>query len=140
LLWQISKERHSSQNGRTQAKAHRIPREKVIRDVLLGQQPNKRFAIVEELGALSVFLASGCCLNYRRRIAGRRRLDRALKTQERDRRAGVRDRHRSVEFHPRDDTDRSAWKMPYTSRPAWRPSADTTGLSLDEEQVASDRD
>jgi 3-hydroxybutyrate dehydrogenase len=42
-----------------QAKSHDIPREKVIRDVLLAQQPNKRFATVEELGALSVFLASG---------------------------------------------------------------------------------
>jgi 3-hydroxybutyrate dehydrogenase len=41
-----------------QAKAHGIPREKVIRDVLLAQQPNKRFATVDELGALSVFLAS----------------------------------------------------------------------------------
>jgi 3-hydroxybutyrate dehydrogenase len=41
-----------------QAKAHNIPREKVIRDVLLAQQPNKRFATVDELGALSVFLAS----------------------------------------------------------------------------------
>jgi 3-hydroxybutyrate dehydrogenase len=41
-----------------QARAHNIPREKVIRDVLLAQQPNKRFATVEELGALSVFLAS----------------------------------------------------------------------------------
>src|ERR1043165_200775 len=41
-----------------QAKAHRIPREQVIRDVLLAQQPNKRFATVEELGALTVFLAS----------------------------------------------------------------------------------
>ncbi|MFL4978931.1 MAG: 3-hydroxybutyrate dehydrogenase [Xanthobacteraceae bacterium] len=41
-----------------QARAHDIPREKVIRDVLLAQQPNKRFATVEELGALSVFLAS----------------------------------------------------------------------------------
>jgi 3-hydroxybutyrate dehydrogenase len=41
-----------------QAKAHGIPREQVIRDVLLAQQPNKRFADVEELGALSVFLAS----------------------------------------------------------------------------------
>jgi 3-hydroxybutyrate dehydrogenase len=41
-----------------QAKAHGIPREKVIRDVLLAQQPNKRFATVEELGALAVFLAS----------------------------------------------------------------------------------
>ena len=41
-----------------QAKAHRIPREQVVRDVLLAQQPNKRFATVEELGALAVFLAS----------------------------------------------------------------------------------
>ncbi len=41
-----------------QAKVHDIPRDKVIRDVLLAQQPNKRFATVEELGALSVFLAS----------------------------------------------------------------------------------
>ena len=41
-----------------QAKAHGIPREQVIRDVLLAQQPNKRFAMVEELGALSVFLTS----------------------------------------------------------------------------------
>jgi 3-hydroxybutyrate dehydrogenase len=41
-----------------QAKAHGIDREKVIRDVLLAQQPNKRFATVDELGALAVFLAS----------------------------------------------------------------------------------
>jgi 3-hydroxybutyrate dehydrogenase len=41
-----------------QAKAHGIPREQVIRDVLLAQQPNKRFATVDELGALAVFLAS----------------------------------------------------------------------------------
>jgi 3-hydroxybutyrate dehydrogenase len=41
-----------------QAKAHRISREQVIHDVLLAQQPNKRFATVEELGALTVFLAS----------------------------------------------------------------------------------
>src|ERR671918_394097 len=41
-----------------QAKAHGIPREQVIRDVLLAQQPNKRFATVEEIGALAVFLAS----------------------------------------------------------------------------------
>ena len=37
---------------------HGIPREQVIRDVLLAQQPSKRFATVEELGALAVFLAS----------------------------------------------------------------------------------
>jgi len=41
-----------------QAKAHGIAREQVIRDVLLAQQPNKRFATVEELGELTVFLAS----------------------------------------------------------------------------------
>jgi 3-hydroxybutyrate dehydrogenase len=41
-----------------QAKAHGIPRDQVIRDVLLTQQPNKRFATVEEIGALAVFLAS----------------------------------------------------------------------------------
>jgi 3-hydroxybutyrate dehydrogenase len=41
-----------------QAKAHGIPREQVVRDVLLAQQPNKKFTTVEELGALAVFLAS----------------------------------------------------------------------------------
>jgi len=40
-----------------QAKAHGISREQVIHGVLLAQQPNKRFATVEELGALTVFLA-----------------------------------------------------------------------------------
>ncbi|MFO0996750.1 MAG: 3-hydroxybutyrate dehydrogenase [Alphaproteobacteria bacterium] len=39
-----------------QAKAHGLPREEVIRNVLLAQQPNKTFATVEELGALAVFL------------------------------------------------------------------------------------
>jgi len=41
-----------------QAKAHNIGREKVIHDVLLAQQPNKRFATVAELGALTAFLCS----------------------------------------------------------------------------------
>ena len=41
-----------------QAKAHGIPPEQVIREVLLAQQPNKRFATVEELGAFTLFLAS----------------------------------------------------------------------------------
>ena len=41
-----------------QAKAHGISREKVVREVLLSKQPNKRFATVEELGALTVFLCS----------------------------------------------------------------------------------
>ncbi len=40
-----------------QAKAHGISRESVIRDVLLAQQPNKRFATVEEMGAMAVFLS-----------------------------------------------------------------------------------
>jgi 3-hydroxybutyrate dehydrogenase len=39
-----------------QAKTHKIAREAVIRDVLLKEQPNKRFAAVEEIGALTVFL------------------------------------------------------------------------------------
>lgn len=38
------------------AKARGIDREAVIRDVLLAAQPNKRFATVEEIGALAVFL------------------------------------------------------------------------------------
>jgi 3-hydroxybutyrate dehydrogenase len=41
-----------------QAKAHGIPREQVIREVLLAQQPNKRFATTEELGSIAVFLCS----------------------------------------------------------------------------------
>jgi 3-hydroxybutyrate dehydrogenase len=41
-----------------QAKAHGLPRERVIREVLLAQQPNKRFATVEEMGAVALFLAS----------------------------------------------------------------------------------
>jgi 3-hydroxybutyrate dehydrogenase len=38
------------------AKARGITRDAVIRDVLLAAQPNKRFAQVDELGALAVFL------------------------------------------------------------------------------------
>jgi 3-hydroxybutyrate dehydrogenase len=41
-----------------QAKAHKISREQVIRDVLLVNQPNKKFATVEEMGALAAFLSS----------------------------------------------------------------------------------
>ncbi|WP_339027829.1 3-hydroxybutyrate dehydrogenase [Bradyrhizobium symbiodeficiens] len=41
-----------------QAKAHGISRDQVIRDVLFAQQPNKRFATVEEVGALTVFLST----------------------------------------------------------------------------------
>ncbi|WEX90646.1 3-hydroxybutyrate dehydrogenase [Sinorhizobium garamanticum] len=41
-----------------QAKSHGIARDAVIRDVFLKNQPTKRFATVEEMGALSVFLCS----------------------------------------------------------------------------------
>ncbi len=41
-----------------QAKSHGISREQVIRDVLLAQQPNKRFAQSSEIGDLAVFLAT----------------------------------------------------------------------------------
>jgi 3-hydroxybutyrate dehydrogenase len=41
-----------------QAKEHKLPREQVIREVLLAQQPNKKFATVEEIGSVAVFLAS----------------------------------------------------------------------------------
>jgi 3-hydroxybutyrate dehydrogenase len=41
-----------------QAKVHGIPRENVIRDILLAPQPNKRFAEVSEVAALAVYLAS----------------------------------------------------------------------------------
>jgi 3-hydroxybutyrate dehydrogenase len=41
-----------------QAKAHNLPRERVVREVLLAQQPNRRFATVGEMGAITVFLAS----------------------------------------------------------------------------------
>jgi 3-hydroxybutyrate dehydrogenase len=41
-----------------QAAAHGIPRNEVVRDVLLKKHPNKRFATVEEMGAIVAFLAS----------------------------------------------------------------------------------
>jgi 3-hydroxybutyrate dehydrogenase len=39
------------------ARARRLNRARVIEDVLLAAQPSKRFATVEEIGALAVFLA-----------------------------------------------------------------------------------
>jgi 3-hydroxybutyrate dehydrogenase len=39
-----------------QAAAHGIAREKVVTDILLKAQPNKRFATVEEIGAFAAFL------------------------------------------------------------------------------------
>jgi 3-hydroxybutyrate dehydrogenase len=41
-----------------QARAHNISREQVISEVLLKQQPSKRFAQIEEMAALAVFLCS----------------------------------------------------------------------------------
>jgi len=41
-----------------QAKAHGLPRERVISQVILASQPSRRFVEVEELGALAVFLCS----------------------------------------------------------------------------------
>jgi 3-hydroxybutyrate dehydrogenase len=41
-----------------QAREHGIPPEKVVRDILLAQQPNKRFATTDEIGAVTAFLAS----------------------------------------------------------------------------------
>lgn len=41
-----------------QAKTHDIPREKVVTDILLKAQPNKRFAETSEIGALAAFLCS----------------------------------------------------------------------------------
>jgi 3-hydroxybutyrate dehydrogenase len=39
-----------------QAKAHHLPRERVIREVILAAQPTRRFIEVEEVAALAVFL------------------------------------------------------------------------------------
>ena len=41
-----------------QARAHGIPRDQVINDVLLKNQPNKRFVEVAELAALALFLCT----------------------------------------------------------------------------------
>jgi 3-hydroxybutyrate dehydrogenase len=41
-----------------QAKAHDLPRERVINEVILASQPNKRFVEVTEIAALAVFLCS----------------------------------------------------------------------------------
>ncbi len=41
-----------------QARAHGIPRDQVVSDVLLKEQPNKRFVEVAELAALALFLCS----------------------------------------------------------------------------------
>jgi 3-hydroxybutyrate dehydrogenase len=41
-----------------QARAHGLPRERIIEDVILAKQPNKRFVTVEQIAALVGFLAT----------------------------------------------------------------------------------
>lgn len=41
-----------------QAKVHGIPRDQVIKDVILKAQPNKRFVTTEQIAALTLFLCS----------------------------------------------------------------------------------
>ena len=41
-----------------QARAHGLPRERVISEIVLASQPSRRFVEVDELGALAVFLCS----------------------------------------------------------------------------------
>jgi 3-hydroxybutyrate dehydrogenase len=41
-----------------QAKSHGIPRDRVIKEVLLAKQPTRKFAETSEIGALAVFLAT----------------------------------------------------------------------------------
>jgi 3-hydroxybutyrate dehydrogenase len=41
-----------------QAHAHGLPRERIVREVILASQPTRRFVEVEELAALAVFLCS----------------------------------------------------------------------------------
>jgi 3-hydroxybutyrate dehydrogenase len=53
-VWTPLAEKHVAE----QAKLQGLPRDQVIRNGLLAEQPNKRFAMVEELGALATFLAS----------------------------------------------------------------------------------
>jgi 3-hydroxybutyrate dehydrogenase len=42
----------------SQARAHSLPRERVISEVILAAQPNRRFIEIEEIAALAVFLCS----------------------------------------------------------------------------------
>ena len=49
-----------------QAAAHGLPRERVIREVILAAQPSKRFVEVEEIAALAIFL----CGDHAKSITG----------------------------------------------------------------------
>ncbi len=50
----------------SQAQVHGLPRDRVIREVILAAQPSKRFVEVEEIAALAVFL----CSDHARSITG----------------------------------------------------------------------
>jgi 3-hydroxybutyrate dehydrogenase len=39
-----------------QAKVHNMPRDRVVREVILASQPNKRFIEIEEVASLALFL------------------------------------------------------------------------------------
>lgn len=41
-----------------QAKAHNLPHDQVIRDIILAAQPTKRFVEIEEIAALAIYLCS----------------------------------------------------------------------------------
>jgi 3-hydroxybutyrate dehydrogenase len=47
-----------------QAKAQGLPRERVIKEVILASQPNRRFVEIAELAAVAVFLCAdaGCSI------------------------------------------------------------------------------
>ena len=49
-----------------QPKAHGLPREQVIRDMILAAQPTKRFIEIDEVAQLAVFL----CREHARSITG----------------------------------------------------------------------
>ncbi|MGH6943803.1 MAG: 3-hydroxybutyrate dehydrogenase [Geminicoccaceae bacterium] len=42
-----------------QARAHKLPAERVVKEVILESQPSKRFVEIEEIAALALFLCSG---------------------------------------------------------------------------------
>ena len=107
-----------------QAKSHNIARDAVIRDVFLKNQPTKRFATVEEMGALTVFLCSDSGrLDHRHRAAGRWRLDRALTT------ARTRERQAEGGYHEHPRRRRPSSPAP-TEKPAALPRAASERINL----------
>ena len=45
-----------------QARVHGIPRENVIREIILAPQPNKRFVAIDEVASLALYLASDAAM------------------------------------------------------------------------------